>query len=362
VAERQARDADGGNAALPVLARPRTLLEDFQPPIWLKNRHLQSMLASVGMRRGPIVRRAAPLLAAQRELLLDCGDGVRLQCFRSSSTRHGEPVVVLHGWEGSADSLYVLSLGQQLFERGFDVLRLNLRDHGETHHLNRGLFHSCRLAEVMGALRMLQRLTGRPLRLVGFSLGGNFLLRAGAEARSAGLDLSRIVAVSPVLDPHETLLALEDGFRGYSLYFARKWWRSLKKKQAAWPQDYDFRDLQDTQDLRRLTAELIRRYTRFASLNEYLDGYSLTGRRLEALEVPSTLITSLDDPIIPPTGLSRLARPSCLSIVVTRQGGHCGFLERLVGPTWAERLVVAELTLKASTGGESTETAAEEVA
>lgn len=360
MAERKARDADNKDGASPApCARP--VDESFRTPAVLGNRHLQSMLASIGLRRGPIVRRAAPLLAAQRELLLECGKGVRLQCFRSGVTP-GEPVVLLHGWEGSADSLYVLSLGQQLFERGFDVLRLNLRDHGETHGLNRGLFHSCRLPEVLGALRALQRLTQRPLKLVGFSLGGNFLLRAGAEARPAGLDIARIVAVSPVLDPHETLLALESGFRGYSLYFARKWWRSLKKKRAAWPQDYDFRELQGTRDLRCLTAELIRRYTAFASLDEYLDGYSLTGSRLEGLEVPSTLITSLDDPIIPPDGLDRLAQPPCLDIVVTRRGGHCGFLERLNGPTWAERRVVSELELKLPAGGELADAPTEEVA
>ncbi len=356
----KAWDAEEGEA-VPQAPRAWPLEEGFRPPFLLRNRHLQSMLASIGLRRGPIVRRAAPLLADQRELLLDCGEGVRLQCFRSGAGQ-GEPVVLLHGWEGSADSLYVLSLGQQLFERGFDVLRLNLRDHGETHGLNRGLFHSCRLPEVLGALRALQRLTGQPLRLVGFSLGGNFLLRAGAEARTAGLDLGRIIAVSPVLDPHETLSALEKGFRGYSVYFARKWWRSLRKKQAAWPQDYDFRDLHGTRDLRRLTSELIGRYTRFASLDEYLDGYSLTGHRLEGLEVPSTLLTALDDPIIPPGGLARLARPSCLDIVVTRRGGHCGFLEQLNGPTWAERLVVEELTLKEPGARESTAEPAEEVA
>jgi len=362
MADRKAREADAAKTALPARMDTGTAQDDFRPPLWLKNRHLQSMLASIGLRRGPIVRRAAPLLASQRELLLDCGEGVRLQCFRSSLGGHGDPVVVLHGWEGSADSLYVLSLGQQLYERGFDVLRLNLRDHGETHHLNRGLFHSCRLPEVLGALRVLQKLTGRALRLVGFSLGGNFMLRAGAQARAAGLDLARIVAISPVLDPHETLRALEGGFRGYSLYFSRKWWRSLNIKQAIWPRDYDFRDLKGTKDLRRLTAELIGRYTRFASLDEYLDGYSLTGRRLETLEVPSTLITSLDDPIIPPDGLTRLPRPVCLDIVATRRGGHCGFLDRLTGPTWAERHVVAELALEAPAGSKAAEVPAEEVA
>src|SRR5262249_30742219 len=117
------------------------------------------MLASTGARKGSIGRRTAGVVAAEKELLLDCGDGVRLQCFRSSPVGgNGRPVVILHGWEGSAQSLYILSLAQQMFERGFEVLRLNLRDHGETHHLNRELFHSCRLSDVIGALCTLQGL------------------------------------------------------------------------------------------------------------------------------------------------------------------------------------------------------------
>ncbi|HEY6514839.1 MAG TPA: alpha/beta fold hydrolase [Steroidobacteraceae bacterium] len=318
---------------------------DFNPPAWLRNRHLQSMLASTGARRGPIARRAAPLIAAQREMLLDCGGGVRLQCFRSTAPGgRGIPVVLLHGWEGSAESLYVLSLGQQLFDRGFDVLRLNLRDHGDTHHLNRGLFHSCLLPEVVGATHALQAaLGGKPLRLVGFSLGGNFMLRVGAQARTANLDLARIFAVSPVLDPSDTLRALESGFVGYPLYFVRKWWRSLLKKQAAWPAHYDFAQLRRVRDLRRLTAELISRFTDFGSLEEYLDGYSITGAQLQGLVAPTTIITSRDDPIIPAGGLELLAHPAALRIVVTRFGGHCGFLDRLTGPTWVERRILAEL-------------------
>ncbi len=317
---------------------------DFQPPWWLRNRHLQSMLASVAVRRGPIVRRARGLLEAQQELLLECGEGVRLQCWRSRAAEGGAPVVVLHGWEGSAESLYVLSLSQQLYERGFDVFRINLRDHGETHQLNAGLFHSCRLDEVCGALRVVQQLAAAPLRLVGFSLGGNFLLRAAAQARTAGLDLLQVIAVSPVLDPHQTLRALEEGFAGYALYFARKWWRSLRKKETLWPDEYDLGDLRGVTDLRRLTAELIGRYTDFATLDEYLQGYSITGQRLATLETPALIITSLDDPIIPAQDLQRLARPAPLQVLTTRRGGHCGFLERLTGPTWAEQRIVAEFT------------------
>src|SRR2546430_4096990 len=79
------------------------------------------MLASTAWRRGRILRGAAPLLAAQRELLLDCGAGVRLQCLLSSPAHgSGQAVVLLHGWEGSADSLYVLSLAALLFAQRFE--------------------------------------------------------------------------------------------------------------------------------------------------------------------------------------------------------------------------------------------------
>src|SRR5579862_9388246 len=189
---------------------------DFRPSRWLRSRHLQTMLASTAWRRGRVLRLSRPLLAAAREQLLDCGEGVRLQCFISSPPLSpGTPVVILHGWEGSADSLYILSLAAQLFERRVEVLRLNMRDHGETHHLNRDLFHSCRLSDVVGALRAIQALyPDQPLRLAGFSLGGNFVLRAAAQASEVGLDIAKVVAVSPVLDPEETLVALEESFPG----------------------------------------------------------------------------------------------------------------------------------------------------
>jgi uncharacterized protein len=327
----------------------RSADDDFQPALWLRNHHLQSMLASTGWRRGRVMRHAAPLLAASRELLLDCGEGVRLQCFVSTPAHStGCPVVLLHGWEGSAESLYVLSLAQQLFERRVEVVRLNLRDHGDTHHLNRDLFHSCRLPEVVGAVGALQRLFGRPLRLVGFSLGGNFMLRVAAQARTARLELARVIAVSPVLDPAATLAALQRGMPGYEMYFVRKWLRSLRRKQAAWPAIYDFRELEQLRDLKLMTAELVRCYSEFATLEDYLNGYALTGERLAQLDVPAYILTSLDDPIIPGSGLAHLARPASLSLTVTRYGGHCGFFESLSGPSWLERRILTLL----GTGGE----------
>jgi hypothetical protein len=326
--------------------------EDFRPPRWLRNRHLQSILPSLPARRRWVLPRTAPLRAASQEILLDCGDGVRLQCFHSDPARAGiarraRLAVLLHGWEGNSDAIYVLSLAQQLFELGFDVVRLNLRDHGDTHHLNREIFHSCRLQEVVGSMQRLQGLLpAKPLHLIGFSLGGNFVLRVAAQG-GTGLDIASVVAVSPVLDPGATLAALENGFRPYHKYFVRKWLSSLFKKQAAWPEHYDFTELSHKESLRRLTVLMLERFTDFASLEEYLNGYAITGSQLAALKVPATLITSLDDPIIPIASLQQIARSPALEVVVTRRGGHCGFLEDLVSPSWAERRIVRALAAAA---------------
>jgi predicted alpha/beta-fold hydrolase len=136
----------------------------------LRSGHLQTLLSSVWPVSWLIRGRAARLCARAQELLLDCGDGVRLQAFLSSATEGGTAeagvpgaaagagrrvAILLHGWEGSAEATYVLSLGSLLLSHGFDVVRLNLRDHGATHHLNREIFHSCRLPEVVGAVRAL---------------------------------------------------------------------------------------------------------------------------------------------------------------------------------------------------------------
>jgi predicted alpha/beta-fold hydrolase len=88
----------------------------------------------------------------------------------------------------------------------------------------------------------------------------------------------------------------------------------------------------------------VRRFTEFASIEDYLNGYAITGSQLADLKVPATVIIALDDPIIPIAGLENIARPKALEVIVTRRGGHCGFLEDLVQPSWAERRIVAQLT------------------
>jgi predicted alpha/beta-fold hydrolase len=329
---------------------PANRVEDpFRPAFWVRNPNVQSILPSLTLRRPAVVRRCAQLIGRSRQMILDCGDGVRLLGFGADARRPasagGPPqlAVILHGWEGSANSMYVLSLGQYLLERGFDVFRLNLRDHGESHHLNREIFHSCRLAEVVGAVRALAEIFPHHRRVfAGFSLGGNFALRVGAALGPDTRTLERIVAISPVLDPENTLAALEGGLALYRNYFIKKWRRSLAIKQSAWSSDFDFSRLSRMRTLTEMTDHLVRNHTQYPNLADYLRGYAITGSTLQNLRIRSRIIASVDDPIIPSADLPRLKRSSSLRITLTECGGHCGFRERLLGGGWLHRQVGSE--------------------
>lgn len=323
--------------------------DQFAPPGWLANPHVQSIVPSLNVRRPLLARRARGLLACAEEQILDCGDGVRLlghysrhrnnhQAAEHSPAR--DLIVLLHGWEGSADSLYVLSLGSHLFELGCDVFRLNFRDHGPTHHLNQDLFHSCRLDEVLGAVRCIQQqYPHQRLSVAGFSLGGNFALRVAARAPAAGVRLERAVAICPVLRPHSTMDSLENGPYIYQQYFIGKWKRSLRLKQQLFPQAYDFSSILAQRSIRTMTQIMVERYSDFADLDAYLNGYSIVGDALASLEVPAHILIALDDPIIPARDLHDLARTAHLHIEASRNGGHCGFMDRINSESWADRQV-----------------------
>jgi len=196
----------------------------------------------------------------------------------------------------------------------------------------------------VGAVQRLQALAPQQrLSLVGFSLGGNFCLRVGARAAAAGLDIEQIVAVCPVLDPGHTLVQLERGFALYRRYFIWKWRRSLRKKQAAWPQVYDLRNALELETLTEMTEHLVCTYGGYPSLTEYLHGYAIVGEALASLASPTRIIAAADDPIIPAVDLARLARPAGLEITCTALGGHCGYFEGGHCSTWLEREVLATL-------------------
>jgi predicted alpha/beta-fold hydrolase len=326
----------------------------FQPPLGLRNGHIQSILACTDWRQRLAERFSRQLRESAREVILDCGEGVRLQGFYSPASpgaaaqRSAGPrglVVLLHGWEGSANSGYLLMTGQHLIDLGYDVFRLHYRDHGDTHHLNRGVFHSCRIGEVVGAVGSVRDLyTPERLMVAGFSLGGNFALRVGLRAPEAGIEVAQLVAVNPVIDPRSTMEAFEAGWSFYERHFLKKWRLSLERKQAAFPDLYDFSPCTKMNTLRDVTSFMVEHCTRFGGLYEYLDGYSVAGDRLASMTVPTTIITAEDDPLIPIGDFKGLALPTSIELEAVPYGGHCGFLEGYNLESWLESRIAAHLT------------------
>lgn len=319
---------------------------DYQPPRWLRNPHLQSMLSSSRMR----LQRGLLLLAAtgavSEEMILDGGEGVRLQGWHSH-VEGREPrgiALLLHGWEGSAESSYMRMAAARMLEQGFDVVRLNFRDHGNTHHLNPGIFHSNLIDEVVHAAGdVAQRWPHLPLVAAGYSLGGNFVLRLALRAPAAGVPLLRVASVCPVLDPALTMESIENGPAMYDWYFRRKWTVSLRRKRDLFPELSDCDDRVLKLDIRALTTWLVERHTTFGSLQAYFDGYSIAGDRLSGLQVPADILMAQDDPVIPYSTFRDWQLPRQAHLETACWGGHCGFLENWRGDGFSERWVAQRL-------------------
>ena len=328
---------------------------DFIPPLGLRSGHVQSLLSSSAIRRRRVLKRARSVKAVERELILDGGADeeqgqpgarIRLQAFWSSrrvSMEEDRPVAVLfHGWEGSADSNYVLGNAARLWAEGFDVLRFNFRDHGETHHLNPGLFHSCRIGEVVHALRDWQDKLGiASWNLCGYSLGGNFSLRVALRAPQAGLRLRRAVAVCPVINPSNAMRAMDESGLWYKRYFERKWSRSLVRKKDLFPDLYAGDGMESIKGLYARTDYLARKFAGFEDAEKYFAGYSVAGNTLAGMQVPVTVLTAADDPVIPVADFGPLREVPNLELLVSAHGGHCGFLRNWRFDSVAEQLILS---------------------
>jgi uncharacterized protein len=311
----------------------------FRPGFPLRYPHLQTILASLKIR----AMGANPLRERSEKTIIDAGSGIRLLGYGTYQPggRSRGLVILLHGWEGSSESTYMLTTGRRLYRSGYDVFRLNLRDHGKSHHLNEGVFHSARIEEVFSAVvRIVSAADGKPCHLVGFSLGGNFGLRIALRLAAApAISLRNIIAISPVLDPLKATHAIDGGFFVYRDYFVRKWKRSLSLKQQLFPDKYDFSDVMALKSCMAITERAIPRYTPYEDVFEYFRTYTLTGADFSRLRIPVTILAAEDDPVIPVDDFHLLRGNDRLQVFIERYGGHCGFLQNLRLRVWFEDLV-----------------------
>jgi predicted alpha/beta-fold hydrolase len=312
------------------------MTEIFNPPFYLRSTLTQTMLASSGIRK----MGKNPMLNAAREVILTPIDDVRLQGFYSKQLNRQAKglVMLLHGWEGSVNSAYILSTGRFLYNNGFSVFRLNYRDHGDSHYLNPGLFYAVLLDEVFEAVHLVSGYESEmPFYLVGFSMGGNFALRIARKCADSPIsNLSHVMSISPVLNPEKSTYAIDD-VPFLRRYFLRKWQRSLQKKQAYFPNLYDFSEVLSLDTIAAMTDLMLERYSAYKSASDYFCAYAVLDNALVDVNVLTTIITAQDDPIIPVEDFYGLKTNSLTDLIIHRYGGHNGFLETISGKAWYER-------------------------
>ena len=314
----------------------------FLPRFFLRNRHLQSVLASARI----LIPPHRTLLEKSRELIIRTSEDSKLLAHLSEHPQSRGLMIILHGWEGSSSSAYVLAAGSYYFDRGFSVCRLNLRDHGDSHHLNEGLFHGALLQETFDAVNALAlRSDGLPVYLLGFSLGANFALRIAIHHTLTPItNLTSVFAVSPPMDPYKTTLAIDHGLLFYRQYFLKKWRRSLEQKQRLFPEKYNFTKMLNAKTCLALTSDMMMYFPQFTSYRDYFKLYTLQENSFRNLNLPVRIFISADDPVIPHDDFQSVRENRFLKISRQRFGGHCGFIDLLPYRRWYNEIISDTLT------------------
>ncbi|MFK8012250.1 MAG: YheT family hydrolase [Marinicellaceae bacterium] len=264
-----------------------------------------------------------------------------LQGFYSKSSSQEKLYILLHGWEGSAQSTYIRLLGNSLYkQKNTAVFRLNFRDHGVTHHLNEELFHSCRLIEVVEAIKQItDKYPHKAVYLCGFSLGANFSLRVAAKADEYNIKLTKVFAISPPIVPKNSMLAIEKSTL-YSKYFMRKWQKSLDKKQQIYPETFPEVDYKNIKSLDELTRLLILRHSDYKTTDEYFSAYQIDEEVIKNINVFCHVLTAWDDPVIPFEDFTILEKRQKIKLVTSKHGGHCGFIVNWKLDSWVEKYIL----------------------
>jgi len=318
----------------------------FNPHRSFRNGHAQTLAAYAWPRRS----RLRALHCDDETRLFEVEPGVRLlaHCAWQRERRAHPTVVLVHGLEGSSESIYMLGTAQKAFRAGFNVLRCNMRNCGGTEHLTPTLYHSGMSNDFRAVLReLIEEDHLASIFLVGFSMGGNIILKlAGEIGARTPPELSGVCAVSPALD----LSACADqiGHRSNWLY-QRTFVRSLRKrvhgKRRLYPDLYDTSGLHTVRSVRDFDDQYTALHGGYRDAADYYEQAS--ARRLVShIRTPTLIIHAQDDPLVPfasPVYSSISANP-CVILLATAHGGHVGFIAGETGGTedrfWAENRVV----------------------
>ncbi len=326
-------------------------LTPFVPRRGLSNGHLQTIL-------GNFWPRPPFKLASLREAVeVDAADGSRVlcHCHWQPETRRADclTVVLVHGLEGSSDSQYIQGIAARAWEAGFNVVRMNMRNCNDTDELSPTLYHSGFSGDVGAVvLHFARRFALQQVALVGYSMGGNLVLKLAGEWGDRP-PLRAVATVCAVIDLAPGSDALHEPVnRGYEWRFLRGLMRRYHRKAALFPDRYQTSGIGPVRSLREFDDKIVARYCGFRDADDYY--YRMASARVvDRIAVPTLIIHAQDDPfirILPETRARLLANPH-IRFVETRHGGHCAFLSREAGNEihWAEATLIRYL--QSVTGG-----------
>ena len=247
-------------------------------------------------------------------------------------------IVMAHGLEGSGDSGYIRSLSGAALRAGFAAHRFHMRTCGGTERLCPTLYHAGLTSDLLFVLGQLARDGRGPVFLVGFSLGGNVVLKlAGELAESASPLLRGVIAVSAPLDL--AACAKRIAARDNRLY-ERRFVRHMQARLCATGRyrKADFAGLRSVIDIDdRITAPSFG----FGGAAHYYRTQSAS-RFLPSIRVPALLLCSRDDPMVPFSSVARHTKPPnpCVELLVCDHGGHLGFIGYRPHRFWADYAIM----------------------
>lgn len=300
--------------------RPRP----FRQATWLPGAHLQTVFG-----RFLRPRASVPL----ERVRIETPDADFLDLDLGPDPGSGRPLVlVLHGLEGSTSRPYVRLAMSEITRRGMQAVGLNFRSCSGTPNLKPRFYHSGETGDVDFVLEWLHdRFPDRPVGALGFSLGGNVLLRYLGERGNAPPSFLRAAAaVSVPFDLIEGTRRLEAAGMGriYTHYFLRSLVRKAQAKHEILREVVDFDGVLGARTLREFDEVATAPLHGFSSASEYYREAS-SGPILPSIRVPTLLLHALDDPFLPPEAVPERAvdvNPWLLGSF-PKTGGHVGFVE-----------------------------------
>jgi uncharacterized protein len=319
----------------------------FRAHRWLRGRHVQTIASF-------LLPRKIHLPPAE-ERLVEVAPGIKVRCWcywkcqRKEERAQALTLIVVHGLEGSSESQYMLGVARNGLAAGMNVVLMNQRNCGGMDHYAPTLYNSSLSGDVAAVVRDVIEKDGiKRFALIGFSMGGNLVLKLAGEWGSDGPPQFRAVAaVCPAMDLAASADALhEPANRLYEGYFLMQLFRRLRRKAKYFPAQFDLSRLHGVSSLRLFDDRITAHYCGFAGADDYY-ARAAAANVVERIAVPALIIHAANDPFIrmQPETVRRIAANPHITYVEPDDGGHCAFLGERNGipgddGRWAEHEVV----------------------